>query len=111
MHAIQRRAEADASRVVVVDEDPGALCFGVDGDADVVAVAHQQQLRDLLHRVREADHAVAPVVRRVGQLRHDGLRDGEPVRRRVHLLLGQIELAGADILVRLEADLLEPDDA
>ena len=29
----------------------------------------------------------------------------------MHLLLGQIELAGADVLVRVELDLLEADDA
>ena len=39
----------------------------------------------------------------------DGNR--QPVRRRVHLLLGQIQLAGADVLVRVELDLLEADDA
>ena len=40
---------------------------GVDRDADVVTVAHQQQLRDLPHRKRQADDAVAPIVGRVWQ--------------------------------------------
>ena len=75
------------------------------------AVAHQQQLRDLLHRERQADHAVTAIVRRVRQRVHDRERHLEPVGGGVHLLLGQIELARADVLVGLEADLLEADDA
>ena len=38
-------------------------------------------------------------------------RNRQPVRRRVHLLLGQIQLARSDVLVRVELDLLEADDA
>ena len=34
-------------------------------------------------------------------------RHAQPVRGRVHLLLRQIQLAGADILIRVELDLLE----
>ena len=73
----QRRAEADAAGIVVVDEDlrgsgPARrrlAVAAVDRDADVVAVAHQQQLRDLLHRERQADDAVAPIVGRERQQR------------------------------------------
>ena len=76
VHPVERLAEADAARIVVVDEDllragdaAGAevSVAGVDRDADVVAVAHQQQLRDLLHRERQTDDAVAPIVGRVRQ--------------------------------------------
>ncbi len=45
------------------------------------------------------------------QRRHDRGRNRQPVRRGVHLLLGQIQLAGPDVLVRVELDLLEADDA
>ena len=34
----------------------------VDRQADVVPIAHQQQLGDVLHRKRQTDDAVAPVV-------------------------------------------------
>ena len=44
---------------------------GVDRDADVVPIAHQQQLRDLLHRERQPDDAVAAIVGRIRQQRHD----------------------------------------
>ena len=37
-------------------------------------------------------------------------RNRQPVGRRVHLLLRQIQLARADVLVRVELDLLETDD-
>ena len=39
----------------------------VDRHADVVAVAHQQQLRDVAHRERQADDAVPLVVARERQ--------------------------------------------
>ena len=74
-------------------------------------IAHQQQLRDVVHRKRQADHAVAPIVAAVRQRRHHRRRDRQPVRRRVHLLLGQIQLARTDVLVGVELDLLEADDA
>ena len=130
VHVEQRPAEADAAGIVVVDEDvrlrrrapsgtPSAAArarrtlerAAVDREADVVAVAHQQQLRDVLHRERQADDAVAPVVAAERQRRHDRRRNRQPVRRRVHLLFGQIQLARADVLVGVELDLLEPDDA
>ena len=38
------------------------LVAGVDRQAEVALVAHQQQLRDLLHRERQADDAVAAIV-------------------------------------------------
>ncbi len=132
VHAEERLAEADAARVVVVDENPvqARACrarpaYGpaspapahpacpldpIDRDPDVVAIAHEQQLRDLPHRERQPDDAVAPIVGRVRQRAHHRLRDRQPVGRRVHLLLGQIELARPDVFVRVELDLLEPDD-
>ena len=129
LHAPQRRAEADAARVGVVDEDArrrthtGCLfcrlptrkdtrCVffsRIHRQADVARVAHQQQLRHLLHGKRQADHAVAAVVSRVGKSVHHRERNLEPVRRGVHLLLGQVELARADVLVGVELDLLEAD--
>ena len=88
VHLIQRRAEADAARIVVVDEDllrvgdaagDEVSVTGIDGDADVVGVAHQEQLRDLLQRECQTDHAVAPVVGRIRQPRHHARRNRQPV--------------------------------
>ncbi|MCK7518756.1 MAG: hypothetical protein MZV64_14040 [Ignavibacteriales bacterium] len=88
VHPEQRLAEPDAARVVVVDEDARLVAVlerrrpttrparrrraparrsaasrgRADRHADVVRVAHQQQLRDLPHRVRQPDHAVPAVV-------------------------------------------------
>src|SRR4051812_27275171 len=66
VHLVERRAEADAAGIVVVDEDR-RLCriLAVDRDADVVAVAHQHQLLDLLQCEREAGDAEAAVLGRV----------------------------------------------
>ena len=127
VHAEQRRAEADAARIVVVEvhvrvrvagrgrrrtaAHRGLAGAGVDRDAEVAPVAHQQQLRDGEHRVRKATHAVTPVVGRVRHVEQHGARHGEPVGRRVHLLLGQIEVARTDVLVGVEANLLEADHA
>ena len=74
-------------------------------------VAHEQQLRDLFQREGQADDAVAPVVGGERQLRHHARRNRQPVRRRVHLLFGQIQLARSDVFVGVELDLLEADDA
>src|SRR3989338_1867231 len=76
-----------------------------------MAVAHQEELRNLPHRKREADNAVTSIVWRKRQLSHDRGRNRQPVRRRVHLLLWQIQLSRADVLVRVELDLLEAHDA
>ena len=84
VHPEQRLAEPDAARVVVVDEDPlrsfptlrrrpadlapiRPARSRIDRDADVVAIAHQQQLRDLPHRERQPDDAVAAIVGGVRQ--------------------------------------------
>ena len=76
-----------------------------------MAIAHEEQLCHLPHREREADNAVASVVGCVRQRRHDGVGNRQPICGGVHLLLGQVELAGADVLVRVELDLLEADYA
>ena len=57
------------------------------------------------------EHAVTPIVGRVRQQRHRRCRNRQPVRRGVHLLLGQIQLAGTDVFIRVELDLLEADHA
>ena len=89
VHVEERPAEADAAGIVVVDEDVrlrrpalrGRSPFppvrvvllqraAVDRDADVVPVAHQQQLRHVPHRERQPDHPVAPIVAAVRQRAH-----------------------------------------
>jgi len=58
-----------------------------------------------------AANAVAPIVHGIGQSREDVGRHLQPVGGGVHLLFGKIQLTGADVLVGVELDLLEPDDA
>ena len=88
------------------------LASATDRNADVVAVAHQEQLRHLAHREREADNAVASVVGCIRQRRHDGLWHGRTViTPKVQLLFGQVQLTGAYVLVGVELDLLEANDA
>jgi hypothetical protein len=125
VHAEERLAEADTARVAVVEEDarlvqvvrnvPGighrALVAGADREAEILPIAHQQELSHLLHREGQARHAVAAILEAERQRRHEHARQRQPVRRRVHLLLRQVELAAADVLVRVELDLLEAHDA
>jgi hypothetical protein len=95
VHTEQRLAEADAARVVVVDEEArGPVLFfpGIDGNSDVVPIAHQQQLGNLANRKCQADHAVTAVVGGIRERGHDVRGNRQPVRCRVHLLLGQIQL-------------------
>ena len=128
---MQRRREADAAgeRVVQVDARFVAEVLGhrraaahraglalrvvalPERQPHVAAVAHQQQRRHVLHREAQAHHAVALLVLRPGQRLHDRPRHAQPVAGRVHLLLRQVEFARADVLVRVELDLLEADDA
>jgi hypothetical protein len=49
--------------------DGRLLVAGVHRQPDVALVAHQQQLRHVLHRERQAAYAVAPVVHRERQRR------------------------------------------
>ena len=63
------------------------------------------------HQAAAQFNPIAPIVGGKRKRRHHGFGNRQPVRRRVHLLLGQIELARTDVLVRVELDLLEPDHA
>src|SRR5690349_4240914 len=83
VHAEQWLAEADAARVVVVDEDARlvrelrrhalsnierltvsretgivSLFAAPNRDSNILAIAHQQQLRDLPHRERQPDNTI-----------------------------------------------------
>ena len=119
--AEERRAEADAAGIVVVDEDarpapcsaPGSRwCHRCRsrcrrrGDRTSAAAAPTCRIANdrptTPSRRSSAAHGSTPITAR---------RNRQPVGRRVHLLLGQIELARADVLVRVELDLLEADDA
>ncbi len=113
VHTEQRLAEADAARVVVVHEDargPVHLFPGIDGNTDVVPIAHQQQLGNLANRRCQTDDAVTAVVSGIRQCGHDVCGNRQPVRCRVHLLLGQVQLTRPDVLIGVELDLLETDD-
>src|SRR5262249_15677188 len=96
VHVVERRAESDAARIIVVDEDSrtwlatcgysvalhlteGLALRGIDRDADVVGVAHQQELSDLPHGVGETHDAVSPIVGGERQLRHDVGWNRQPV--------------------------------
>ena len=132
VHAKKRLAEADPARVVVVHEHAGLVefrkrprgkCAGpcrrvrratlarAYGDPDVLAVAHQQELRHVPHRERQPDYAVTPFARAERQCRHHLARQRQPVRCGVHLLLGQVQFPRPDVLVGVELDLLESNHA
>jgi len=59
---------------------------------------------------QQTDDAVAAIVGRIRQQTHHRLGNRQAVRRRVHLLLGEIEFARTDVLVGVELDLLEAHD-
>ena len=131
VHAVQRHREADAARKGIVQVNPRLVAQLVgqrrpaaggpglalrlvalaEGQPQIAAVAHEQQRGDALHRKAEPDDAVAPVVLAPRQRLHHRRRHGEPVGGGVHLVFGQIQFARPDILVGVELDLLEADDA
>jgi len=88
-----------------------ALLAAANRHANVLPIAHQEQLRHLPHRKRQAHHAVTAIVRRERKRRHDRHRYGQPIRGGMHLLFGKVELSRSNVLVRVELDLLETDDA
>src|SRR4029450_3175356 len=125
MQAEQRLTEADATWIVVVNAQPWTLVGSylqaaagriqllacVDRNADIVAVAHEQQLGDLPECIRQADYTVTPIVSGVWQGCHRGDRNRQPIRGCVHLVFRKIQLARPHVLVRIELDLLETNDA
>ncbi len=83
----------------------------VDRDAHVVPIAHQQQLRDVPHRERKPDDAVAAIVRAVGS---DAMTSPAIVSQYDVVCIccsGRSSSPEPDVLVRVELDLLEADDA
>src|SRR6266571_6723452 len=104
MEPVERFRESDAARVVVVDEYTGfiveprrrrllaqtgpspaslharlALPVVAESHAQIVAVAHEEQRRELAERVAERDHAVAALLAAEGQAGERLARDGQPV--------------------------------
>src|SRR5262245_42373920 len=79
MHPKQRLAEPNAAGVVVVHEHARALSIHVERDADVLAIAHQQQLSHLLHRKRQPDDSVTTIVGGIRQSCRHGGRNRHPV--------------------------------
>ena len=78
---------------------------------DVVPVAHQQQLRDVAHRERQPDDAVAPIV---GAVRQRAITAAGIVSQYDDVCIccsGRSSSPEPDVLVRVELDLLEADDA
>ena len=114
VHAEQRLAEADAARIVVVDEDRAGSAValrcrsrcrcraGRTSAAAARSAASQTPGPTTPSRRSSGAYGSAAITPRGIVSQYDG---------RVHLLLGQIELARPDVLVRVELDLLEADDA
>ena len=67
------------------------MISAADRNADVLTVAHQQQLRDLSHRERQTHDTITTIVSREWQRADDLARQRQPERGGVHLLFGQIE--------------------
>ena len=99
--------QAHAAGYAVIEVDHRAFGVGradLAHQAEVARVAHEQDAGHGLHRSAGADErnvelVAPPVADRLGSERH-------PVRRRVELDLGQEDAAPAEVLERLEAQLL-----
>ena len=128
VHGEQRLAESDAARIVVVDEDarlvadrhrPGRRRAGRRScrSASIeMPMSWRSHISSSCATCRIAnDRPTTPSRRSSDAIRQRGHHAPRGIvsqyARRVHLLLGQIELARADVLVRVELDLLEADDA
>src|SRR5690348_10222495 len=100
--------ETDAARIDLEDRDSRQLRRDRShlGDRPEVArVAHQPQAGDVSQRV--GDPLQSGLQRFAAERMPEGFVDGDPVAGRMQRLLGQVDRSCADVLVRVEADLLE----
>src|SRR5882762_1223068 len=81
-----------------------------DSGAEVTTVAHEEERGNRLERVQQTKHAALAFTHRKGKRFEQGTLQRDPVRRRVYFVLGEFELAVADIFVGKEFDFLEADD-
>ena len=77
---------------------------------EVADVAEQEDRRQVMQQVRHRTQTVDQLFTRRDDLRQGPGSHREPRRRRLHLLLGQLDFARADVLERPHLDLLEADD-
>ena len=131
-HLEDALGEPDAARLIVVEVDRrgelvalhelGAhdlardhLALGrgravAEPRADVADVAEEEDGRQRVEQARERAQPVHELVAMRRDLGEQRRSDGQPRRRRLHLLLRQLDLARADVLHRADLDLLEAHD-
>ena len=104
---VEARRQPDPAGDAVVEVDDGLLEMrrtDLGDQAKVVRVAHEQHAGHRLHRPPGADERDIELL--AAPAGHGGRVKGQPVGRRVHLHLGQVDAAPAQVLVRREAQLL-----
>src|SRR5712692_11336653 len=114
--------EIDGGRELVALDEQGAhdlardhFALGIRGAVtepgpDVTDVAQEEDRGQRVEQPREGPEPIHQLVAVRGDLREQGGGHGQPCRRRLHLLLGQLDLAGAHVLQRAHLDLLEAHD-
>jgi hypothetical protein len=81
-----------------------------DRGTEIAAVAHEQQCGDRGKCVKKAEHAALAFADAEGKRFEQRPLQRDPVRRRVHFVFGELELAVTDVLIREEFYFLEADD-
>src|SRR5882762_5395870 len=81
-----------------------------DGGAEVTTVAHEEERGNRLERVQQAKHAALALAYAEWEGFEQRTLQRDPVRRRVHFVFGEFELAVSDIFISEEFDFLEADD-
>jgi hypothetical protein len=98
VHAKQGFAESNTTGIVVEQKDPGivilaGLIAAVDGNSQIMTIAHEKKRGHVPYGIRQPHDAIAPIVGRKRKRGHQLPGNRQPVRRRVHLLLWQIQLS------------------
>ncbi len=81
-----------------------------DGRSQIAAIAHEQQCRDRGECVEQPKHATLALVDAVRQRFEQRSFQCDPVRRGVHFVFGELELAVANVLIGEKFYFLEAHD-
>src|SRR5258705_12805474 len=107
VRAVKPLRESDAAGRHVEEVDRRSLCVrraDLDREAEIVWVAHEEERREAVKKIAETrQRDLDPLPRPSGD---DALGQRAPERCRLQLLLGKMDPAPADVLVRVHRELL-----
>src|SRR6185503_2332894 len=99
-----RESDAAGRHIEEVGRSLGVRRADLDREAEIVRVAHEEERRQAVEEIPETRQRDLDALPRPS--RDDALGQRAPERRRLQLLLWKMDLAPADVLVRVHRELL-----